>query len=102
MADRLGLPDTSIEDLREQAPDFRQLIIDAATGASHPHPEATKDEKKAWKKHGQRWFKSRTGGKDLAEKVFAFGLWPSLADELLPFVNAVRRAVGLEDITSVA
>ena len=102
MADRLGLPDTSIEDLREQAPDFRQLIIDAATGASHPHPEATKDEKKAWKKHGQRWFKSRTGGKELAEKVFAFGLWPSLADELLPFVNAVRRAVGLEDITSVA
>lgn len=102
MADRLGLPDTSIEALRENAPDFRQLIIDAATGASHLDPAASKEDKKAWKKHGQRWFKSRVGGKELAEKVFAFGLWPSLADELLPFVNAVRRAIGLDDIASVS
>lgn len=102
MADRSGLQDISPEALREKAPDFRQLIIGAATGASHPDPEASKEDKKAWKKHGQRWFKSRAGGKELAEKMFAFGLWPSLADELLPFVNAVRRAVGLEDIATVS
>lgn len=101
MADRLGLPDTSIAPLRANAPDFRQLVIEAATGASHPNPEASKEDIKAWKNHGQRWFKSRAGGTELAEKMFAFGLWPNLADELLPFVNAVRRAVGLEDITSV-
>lgn len=102
MADRLGLPDTSIDALREKAEDFRQLVIDAATGASHPDPNATKETKKAWKKHGQRWFKSRDGGKELAEKVFAFGVWTQLSEELLPFVNAVRRAVDLEDIQSVS
>ncbi|WP_312808426.1 ATP-dependent nuclease [Agrobacterium cavarae] len=102
MADRLGLLDTSVGALRENAGDFRQLIIDAATGASHPEPEASKETKKAWKKHGQRWFKTRDGGRELAEKVFSFGIWPQLSGELLPFVNAVRRSVGLADIDTVA
>ncbi|MFA4950450.1 ATP-dependent endonuclease [Brevundimonas sp.] len=102
MADRLGLPNTSTVALRENGPAFRQLIIEAATGASHPDPEASKETKKAWKKHGQRWFKTRDGGKELAEKVFALGIWPKLSDELLPFVNAVRRTVDLEDIELVA
>lgn len=101
MADRLDLPDTSVAALREKADDFRQLIIDAATGAAPTDPEATKETKKAWKKHGQRWFKTRDGGAELAEKVFAFGVWPKLADELLPFVNAVRRSVGLTEIVTV-
>lgn len=102
MADRLGIADKSIEVLRANAPDFRQLVIDAATGASHPDPAIDKDTKTAWKKHGQRWFKTRSGGGELAEKLFAFGVWPQLAGELLPFVNAVRRSVDLAEIETVS
>lgn len=102
MADRLGIADKSVEALRAKAPDFKQLVIDAATGASHPDPAIDKDTKIAWKKHGQRWFKTRKGGAELAEKVFAFGIWPQLAGELLPFVNAVRRSVDLAEIETVS
>lgn len=101
LADRLGNTDKSIEALRAKAPDFRQLIIEAATGSSHPDPAADKDTKNAWKKHGQRWFKTRKGGAELAEKVFTFGIWPKLSGELLPFVNAVRHRVDLPEITTV-
>ena len=58
-------------------------------------PNAPEARKKAWKKHGQRWFKSVAGGAELADKLFAFDLWPHVAPQLLPFVNAVRGAVGL-------
>jgi putative ATP-dependent endonuclease of the OLD family len=102
MADRLDLPDTSVGALRAKAPNFRQLIIDAATGASHPDPDADKDTKKAWKKHGQRWFKTKDGGRELAEKMFAFGVWPKVSGELLPFVNAVRQQIALAEIETVA
>lgn len=102
MADRLDLPDTSVGALRAKAPSFRQLIIDAATGASHPDPYADKSTKKAWKNHGQRWFKTKDGGRELAEKMFAFGVWPKVSGELLPFVNAVRQQVALVEIDTVA
>lgn len=102
MADRLSIPDKSVAALRAKTSDFRQLVIDAATGASHPDPEVDKETKSAWKKHGQRWFKTRRGGAELAEKLFEFGVWPHLAGELLPFVNAVRRSVNLADIDTVS
>jgi putative ATP-dependent endonuclease of OLD family len=38
------------------------------------------------------------GGRELVGKVFAFGLWPTLKPELLPFFNAVRKAVDLDEI----
>ncbi len=42
-----------------------------------------------------------TGGAELAEKMFALGLWPNLSPQLLPFVNAVRTAVGLAAVQTV-
>jgi putative ATP-dependent endonuclease of OLD family len=102
IADRLGITDKSMEALRAKAPNFRQLVIEAATGASHPDPAIDKDTKTAWKKHGQRWFKTRKGGAELAQKLFAFGVWPQLAGELLPFVNAVRQCVDLAEIETVS
>ena len=36
-----------------------------------------------------------------AEKVFVFGLWPSLSDQLLPFLNAVRGVAGLPALSDL-
>lgn len=79
------------------------LIIAAATGAiPGAKQNADKGEKKALKKHGERWFKSVEGGGELAAKVFTFGLWPHLENQLLPFLNAVRGALKLPEITKLA
>jgi hypothetical protein len=74
---------------------FVQLIVAASTGAV---PDDDAIDKKAFKAHAQTWFKSIDGGRELAEKVFSLGLWPQFRDRLLPFANAVRRAVGLTDV----
>lgn len=84
------------------ATDIRQLMIDAAKGSLPAEINAPADKKKAWRKHGQRWFKSHAGGIELCEKMFVFGLWPHVEAELLPFVNAVRAAVGLPHVTTVS
>ena len=78
---------------------MKSLIIEAATG-SIPNKEkgADKGEKNALKKHARMWFKSEEGGTELAIKIFEFGLWPQLEDQLLPFLNAVRAAVSLPGI----
>ena len=74
-------------------------MIEAACG--NAPPELAENIRKAWKKHGQRWFKSTAGGVELAEKMFALGLWPQVQPQLLPFVNAVRDAVGLPAVQLV-
>jgi putative ATP-dependent endonuclease of OLD family len=33
--------------------------------------------------------------------MFGLGLWPALKPELLPFCNAVRTALGLEEIEDI-
>jgi len=101
LADRLGIEDKSFAAIKDSASNLRQLIIEAATSASHPDLAAPAETKKAWKKHGQRYFKTLAGGEELADKLFDFDLWPHVAGELLPFVNAVRNAVGLPSITTV-
>lgn len=101
LADRLGIQDKSFAAILAATDNIRQLMIDAACGAAPTQTDAPDDQKKAWKKHGQRWFKSTAGGNELAEKVFAFGLWTHLAPQLLPFVNGVRAAVGLEAVQAV-
>src|SRR3546814_12826431 len=78
---------------------IRQLMSEAACG--NAPPEAAENIKKAWKKHVQRWFKSTAGGVELAEKMFALGRWPQVQPQLLPFVNAVRDAVGLPAVQTV-
>ncbi|GMN01659.1 AAA family ATPase [Erythrobacter sp. MTPC3] len=102
MADRLELVDKSFTAIQAAADDIRQLMMDAACGSAPTDPNAPDDQKKIWKKHGQRWFKSTRGGEELADKLLAFGLWPQLAPQLLPFVNAVRGAVGQDDVEAIS
>jgi putative ATP-dependent endonuclease of OLD family len=55
------------------------------------------EEKKQYKAHAGTWFKSVDGGQELAEKVLSLGIWPTLKPEIIPFCNAVRRAVAMEE-----
>ncbi len=96
LAERLNLEDKSLETILAATDDVRSLMIAAACGSAPADPDATEAQKKAWKKHGRRWFKSIEGGSELADKLFTLGLWPHVAPQLLPFVNAIRISVGLE------
>lgn len=80
---------------------FRDFIVAAATGAVPASVEA-REVKKIHKAHARCWFKSGEGGRELAKKMFQLGCWPAVSGELLPFCNAVRRTVGLEDVPDVA
>mgnify|MGYP003649109796 FL=1 len=80
-------------------PTLQELIVAAATGNKEGAPDA--DLEKTWKKHGQRWFKSETGGRELAAQMFALNAWPQLKPRLLPFINAIRNAVGQTEIQDV-
>lgn len=101
LADRLHLDDKSLEAILAGTDDIRALMVAAACGAGPTDPTAAESQKKAWKKHGQRWFKSVAGGNELADKLFALGLWQHVSPQLLPFVNAVRGAVGLKPVDLV-
>ncbi|RCS25775.1 ATP-binding protein [Phyllobacterium salinisoli] len=77
----------------------RKLIIAAATGSV---PAGTpEDQKKALKSHGKTWFKTVGGGFELGSKMLAFGIWPTLEGQLLPFVNAIRQSVDLPVIAEL-
>ena len=99
LADRAGSQDKSLTAIQAATDNIRQLMIEAACG--NAPPELAENIRKTWKKHGQRWFKSTAGGVELAEKMFALGLWPQAQPQLLPFVNAVRDAVGLPAVQTV-
>jgi len=71
------------------------LIIEAATGTV---PAGQEEERKTYKNHASTWFKSVEGGEEIAAKMFAMGLWPHFRAGLMPFLNAVRGAVGLANI----
>jgi putative ATP-dependent endonuclease of OLD family len=79
---------------------FRDIIVEAATGAV-PDGIEDSDAKKKHKAHARCWFKSNKGGRELAKKMFQLGCWPAVSGDLLPFCNAVRRAVGLHDVPDV-
>ena len=103
LAYRLSLQDKQFSSIKAQSPDLTALIIAAATGAiPSDKQDADKSVKKAFQKHAERWFKSVEGGNELAAKVFAFDLWPQLKPQLLPFLNAVRTAISLPQITDLA
>ncbi|MEH2546081.1 putative ATP-dependent endonuclease of OLD family [Bradyrhizobium sp. AZCC 2262] len=100
LQERLGAESKDFAVLREEAgANLRQLIIEAATGTV---PEGKESEKKHFESHARDWFKTLNGGQELAAKVFTFDLWPNLKEQLLPFANAVRRAVALPQITDIA
>jgi putative ATP-dependent endonuclease of OLD family len=71
---------------------LRSIIVAAATGDKEGAPN--EDTAKDWAKHSRRWFKSEEGGYELGRKMVELGVWPELEPELLPFVNALRAALG--------
>lgn len=99
LADRLNINDKAFKTVSATAgANLKQLMIDAAKGTV---PADKQDEKKQYKAHSQRWFKTEDGGRELMAKVFSLGVWPTLKADLLTFCNAVRKAVELDDITDV-
>jgi len=99
LAERLDMESKQFEDIKAKAAEnFREVLIGAMTGAVPAGKEA---EPKKFKSHGQRWFKTRDGGRELFTKVGAFNLWTSIKDEVLPFANGVRRAVELPDLADL-
>jgi putative ATP-dependent endonuclease of OLD family len=101
LSERLGIVERTYQDIRAKAgSEFRELLIGAALGSVPPNIDE-KEEKKKYKSHSQCWFKSRSGGEELAEKMFVLDAWPSLKGQLLPFCNAVRRLVRLPDLTDL-
>jgi putative ATP-dependent endonuclease of the OLD family len=99
LAMRLGIQEKDFHIIKAKAgTSFKQLIIEAASGTV---PTDKSDEKKDYQSHAQTWFKSEEGGRELAEKVFTLGLWPLLQPQLIPFLNAVRKAVNLSAIKSL-
>lgn len=99
LADRLDIRENDFGAIKAAAGDLlRERMIEAATGCVPPEKV---DRSKEYKKHGQRWFKSVDGGRELWTKVFTFGLWPTFKDELLPFINSVRKVAGLGEIADL-
>jgi putative ATP-dependent endonuclease of the OLD family len=94
LADRLSSADKEFSVLRANAPDIRALIIEAATGTIPSGANLNDGQRKAWKRHAERWFKNVDGGSELADKVFSFNLWPHLEPQLAPFIAAVRKVAG--------
>lgn len=96
LSDRLGIEDKSFSAISAKATDLTELIIAAATGnVPDSMTTASRGEKKQYKKHVEKWFKTYEGGQELADKIFTFGVWPKIKDQLLPFLNAVRGIDGL-------
>jgi putative ATP-dependent endonuclease of OLD family len=103
LAIRLGIEENDFPAIRDKAADLTTLIIEAATGEiPETKKDGDKEDKKALKKHAERWFKSTEGGHELATKIFEFGLWPQLEMQLLPFLNAVLKTVSLPEITRLS
>ncbi|MHB8884416.1 MAG: ATP-dependent nuclease [Methylovirgula sp.] len=99
LADRLGIADKDFAALKAKAgADFKARIVEAALGAV---PTGKESEKNEYKAHAGRWFKSVDGGRELAGKLFSLALWPALKPQLLPFCNAVRTAIGLDEIADL-
>lgn len=103
LAERLDLDDKSFEAIRQKAgAGLKQVIVAAATGQV---PEgkrgAGRDVINPYKGHAKKWFKSEEGGRELAAKVFSLGVWPELKAQVLPFLNAIRVAIGLNPLSSL-
>jgi putative ATP-dependent endonuclease of OLD family len=99
LADRLGITEKDFASVKAKAgPGLRTLIIEAAMGTV---PADKADEQHQYKSHAQTWFKTVPGGRELAAKVFSLGVWPTFRAQLLPFCNAVRKAVDLPEIADV-
>lgn len=102
LAFRLGIEDKTFSSIAAQAPDLKQLIIEAATGTVPiGKVDLDKGEKKTYKNHAQCWFKNPKGGEELVAKVLKLGLWPTLRPDLMPFLNSIRAELALEPIADL-
>lgn len=100
LADRLGIQVKDFPTIKAKAgADLKALIIAAALGTVPA--DKKNDEKKQYQSHSQIWFKSISGGRELADKVFGLGLWQAFKPELMPFLNAVRQAVHEDEIADL-
>lgn len=100
IATRLKVRADTFEDLANAGGStLKDVMLQAATGVV---PEWAAADPNAYKSHSRAWFKSEAGGRELARKVFALGLWKALSSRLLPFCNSVRAALGMPDVEDVA
>lgn len=96
LADRLEIPEKDFASLKAKAgAAFKALVIDAASGTVPVGKEA---DAKKYKGEATIWFKSVDGGRELCQKMFSLGAWPALRPNLLPFCNAIRKAVDLAEV----
>jgi putative ATP-dependent endonuclease of OLD family len=99
LADRLGIQEKDFATVKAKSgSDLKKLILAAMMGTVPDHKAL---EKKHYQSHGQTWFKSVDGGRELAGKVFTLDIWPTLKPALMPFCNAVRKAVDLDEIADL-
>ena len=101
LADRLGIQNKDFVAITKESNDLRELIIEAAAGKGQSSNKNCTLNEKELKAHARIWFKHEEGGRELADKVFSFGLWPDLEAQLLPFVNAILGAVSLPPVTKL-
>lgn len=96
LQERLGTADKDFATIAAAAGANLRIVILAAALGEVPAEKA--NEKKHYEGHSQSWFKTVIGGRELAGKVFTLGAWEKLKAQLLPFCNAVRKAVNLDEV----
>ncbi|MFZ6813787.1 ATP-dependent nuclease [Undibacterium sp. Rencai35W] len=95
LADRLKIADNSFETIVAKAAadgiSLHALIVQAATGkVPAEFAEAAAAVRKPFAGHSKQWFKSYSGGQELAAKMHTLGVWVQVRGILLPFLNAIR------------
>jgi putative ATP-dependent endonuclease of OLD family len=96
LADRLGIQEKDFAAITAKAgAGLKALMVAAALGTV---PADRPAERRFYRSHGQTWFKSVDGGRELAVKIFSLGIWPALRPQLMRFCNAVRKAADLDEI----
>jgi putative ATP-dependent endonuclease of OLD family len=97
LADRLDSKEKEFPTLQTTAgARLKTVMLEAALGKAAANKQG--HERKELKAHAQAWFKTVAGGRELGEKLFSLGLWPNFKPQLLPFCNAIRRAVGESEL----
>lgn len=94
--DRLQAEDKDWPNLMAKAENIIETVCEAASGEVPNWVPS--DRRKEFKNHARTWFKNEEGGRELARKCVDLGIWRILEPDLLPFLNAVRRAIGLDEI----
>lgn len=101
LADRLDIKDSTFEAVSDAAAacgGLMPFIVQAAIGYVPVSMINDKAKAKSFKAHARLWFKSLEGGKELADKMFEFGVWPNVSSKLLPFLNAIRITMDMPSL----